>query len=338
MQDLTKRQKQLLRCLVLNFTEDAVPVGSDHLVKRFRLKYSSATVRNEMAALEDRGFIHQPHSSSGRVPTDLGYRHYVNNLMRRETLNPEYRQKIEGGFQDSSRNLEEILRGASHLLSSISNELAVVLTPWMCNWVFDRMEFLSLSDNKLLVVIRVQSRQTKTVVLEVESSLKQKDLDRSAEILNERLSGLRLDEIKNTISDRLRGVEDGNSDLLRKTVSTADTLFDFAEPLAVHTSGTQNMLRQPEFSDQEMMGRVLSLIEDRQELLEVMLDRNHNAQVSIGNENPTHRLSSFSVVKAAYSVGNEIGTIGVVGPVRMPYRRIVPLVEHMAATMSALLS
>ena len=337
MQELTKRQKQLLRCLVLSFTENAIPVGSDHLVKQYRLKYSSATVRNEMAALEEMGFIQQPHTSSGRVPSDLGYRLYVNNLMRREAINHECRKQIEGSFCDSRQNLEELLRKASYLLSSISNELAVVLTPWMCNWIFDRMEFLSLSDNKMLVVIRVQSRQTKTVVLEVESNLKQKDLNRTAEILNERLSGLRLDEIKSSISDRLKGVQDGNSDLLRRTVNSADALFDFAEPLAMHTSGTQNMLRQPEFSDHEMMGRVLSLIESRNDLLEVLLDSNPEPRVSIGQENPTDRLQSFSVVKAAYTVGNEVGTIGVVGPVRMPYRRILPLVEHMAATMSALL-
>ncbi len=335
MQELTRRQKILLRCVIRNFIETATPVGSEHLVKRYHLAYSSATVRNDMMALEKMGYLEQPYASSGRVPSDLGYRAYVTRLMRKEMLRHEDRIRIDEGIQQAHGNLRRILSEASQILGTISNELGVVLTPWMCNWVFDRIEFIALSDNKVLAVIRVQSRQAKTVILEIASTLKQEELNQTAEILNERLNGLRLEEIRNSIGLRIQDVSGGHPDLIRKMVDAARDLFNFSEPLDVHTSGTQNMLMQPEFSNQQMMQHVLALVEERQDLLEIMQDHCPRPRVSIGRENPNERFQAFSVVKATYTVGQEEGTIGVIGPTRMPYRRIVPLVEHMAEAMSA---
>ena len=324
----------MLRCIVRNYIETATPIGSDQLVKQYRLGYSSATVRNDMMALEETGYLKQPHTSSARIPSDLGYRAYVTSLMRREALSPEERIRIEERIRREQGNLRRLFGEASRILGEISRELGVVLTPWMCNWVFDRLEFVALSDNKVLVVIRAESRQAKTVILEIESELKQEDLDKTAALLNERLNGLRLEEIRNSISERMKEVAGGHPELIRRMVGAAEDLFNFAEPLDVHTSGTQNMLMQPEFANPSMMREVLLLVEERQDLLEALKDVTPSPGISIGRENPTERLQAFSVVKATYSVGKETGSIGVIGPIRMPYRRIVPLVEHMAAIMS----
>lgn len=338
MSELKTRQKSVLRCIVQSYIETASPVGSNLLVKKHRLDCSPATIRNEMANLVAMGYIKQPHTSAGRVPTDEGYRFYVDCLMKRERLSPRERQEIRGRMEKARGDVSLILEEASRILGKISKELGVVFTPWVSWGIFDRLELIGLSQRKVLVVIHVRSRLVKTVILEVESDLEQGDLGKTAAVLNERFSGLTLEEIQRTISDRIRDVRRGNPALVRCVAESASDLFNFSEPLEVHTCGTQNILAQPEFSDVSMLERILTLIDDRRDLVHLFQRKVGETGVAIGRENKDKRLNSFTVIAACYRRGRDVGNLGVIGPTRMRYRKILPLVDYVARTMSQFLS
>jgi len=338
MQGLSKRQKTLLRHIVQNYIDTAAPVGSDHLVKKHRLDCSPATVRNEMANLESMGFIRQPHTSAGRVPSNKGYRYYVSHLMRPEKLKPEHQNRIDSQIGRFTGDVRKIFEEASQILGKISNELGLVLTPWMSNWVLDRLELISLSSRKILVVIRVRSRSVKTVVLEISSDFSTEDLSNTESLLNERLSGLTLDDIQNTMFDRTRDVNRGNPSIIREMVNSVEELFGLSGSTELLTAGTRNILSQPEFSEKKMVDAFLGLVENRNDLVCAMKESCDAPQISIGDENDNCRLSAFSIVKAGYRMGGNTGAIGVIGPTRMPYNRIVPLVNHVAVSISHHLS
>jgi len=338
MLELTTRQKKILHSLVQRFIETATPVSSSCLVNNYKLNCSSATVRNELADLEAGGFIQQPYTSAGRVPTDKGYRFYVNVLKSWKTITEEEHEQIYGCMEEAGGNLKVILEEASRILGTISNELGVVLTPWLTWGIFDRLELIKLSSCKILVVLHVRSRLVKTVILEVKSDLHEKDLEITASILNERLSGLTLQEIKTTIADRMRNVIVGDNVLMRHVIQRASRLFDFSEPLDVHMAGTQNILSQPEFSNSSLFESVIGLIEDKSELIHLFHRKVQKPEITIGMEHGDTKLQPFTVITAPYNRGKDVGTLGVIGPTRMHYQRVLPLVNTMADMMSQFLS
>ncbi|MBN2030466.1 heat-inducible transcription repressor HrcA [bacterium] len=334
----TERHKHVLRFIVRSYIDTALPVGSKHLVQKYGMKYSSATVRNDMATLERIGYIKQPHTSAGRIPTDEGYKFYVESLMKKEKLSTQEKEKIYKRMDQIGGNVHLFLEEVSKILGQISQELSIVITPWISNGIFDRLELIRLNEAKILVVIHVQNRMVKTVILTVNSDLKQSELEKAASILNERLNGLTLNEIQQTIQDRVQDIRDSNRLLLQKVIDAASDIFDFSEPFEVYTGGTQHILFQPEFTDIHMLQSILSLIDNRKNLIHLFNRNRTRTDVRIGQENEDKRLHSFTVITTSYKRGNDVGTLGIVGPTRMRYSRILPLIETMGAMMSRYLS
>ena len=336
--ELKVRQRKILYWIVRDYIDTASPVGSHYLVNKYHLEWSPATVRNEMASLEEAGYIKQPHTSAGRVPADKGYRLYVDSLMRMGQLSPKEREHIHKRIEKAGGDVNLILGEASVILGKISNELSVVLAPWVSWGIFDRLELIGLSERKILVVIHVRNRLVKTVILEVPVDLNERDVEETASIFNERLSGLTLEEIQNTLKERMQSVNRGNRVLVRRIIESATVLFNFSEPLEIHTCGAQNILTQPEFSDISMLEHIFALIDDKKKLMHLFHRKLRDTEVTIGQENSDERLRPFAIIAAAYMRGKDIGTLGVIGPTRMPYRRVVPLVDYMAKTISQFLS
>ncbi len=338
MDVLTKRQKKIFRLVVMNHFRTAVPVGSTHLVKERSLDCSAATIRKEMTVLEERGFLAQPHTSAGRVPTDKGYRHYLDYIMKQEPLDPHIRNEIENNICEARGNVKLILETASRILGVASQELGVVLTPWIAWGILDRLELIELTDNRILVVIRLRDRLVKTVVLDLPKKPSQSALNRVASILNERLSGLSLEEINTSIKSRINDVGLPEREIMTTIVDSQHLLFDFTEPLDVHTCGTQNIVGKPELSDSDNLNNFFRLIDDRQRLIGLFHRQVNKTEVYIGRENRDEKLNPFSVVTCCYRRGRDVGSLGVIGPKRMPYHKVVPLVDAMAETMSRFLS
>jgi len=334
MQQLNRRQKEILRCTIRQYVDSACPVGSKHLVKQYSLVFSPATIRSEMSNLEDMGYLSQPHVSAGRVPTEKGYRFYVDTLMQSRGLSREEKQAVQDTINDAGTDMNTILVEASKILSSISQELSVVITPWIAWGVFDKLELIPLTEGKALAVIYVKSRLVKTVVLKIDADITESDLLGASSVLNERLSGLTLQEIQETIQERIRDVHDPYREVVNTISCCSGALFNFAEPLDVHYSGTRNIIRQPEFSSSDRMESLFALIDDKNRLKNIFDRGITDVKVYIGNENQSEELKSLTVVATSYTRGRDTGALGVVGPTRMRYHKIVPLVHYVASTMS----
>lgn len=340
---LSPRERVILNLIVENFVTKASPVGSRYLAKRSGLNLSAATIRNVMMDLEERGLITQPHTSAGRVPTDLGYRVYVDSLMEVRHLNRQDRRAILERLRRVAENADQILETASHVLGQISSQLGVVLAPRFYQGVYDRMEIVPISEKRILVVISIRSGLVKTISMEIEGEISQESLYETTRVLNERLHGLTLKEIKQTIDKRLRNVSVGNESLIQRFVASADRLFHFAEREEFHVGMTSRILAQPEFSDQEHLLQLLSLIENKDILLHVF-ERSQNEEkaagrisITIGEENREELMRNCSVITTTYHMGNVTGTLGVIGPTRMNYAYMVALVQYMARVLSSTL-
>jgi heat-inducible transcriptional repressor len=228
LRDLNEREKEVLELIIQNFILTATPVGSRYLAKRSDLGLSDATIRNVMADLEDEGYITHPHTSAGRVPTDKGYRFYVNTMMRISALPQSERLKIDQNIMQLTASVptsDDVLRESSKILGKLSKQIGVALSPKLSKGIFEKLDIVSLSSSKLMVIISIQSGLVKTIMLEVRSEIPRQKLDELAQLLNERLSGLALEEIRMSFVERIADYSD-ETGLIRVFIDSAERLFD----------------------------------------------------------------------------------------------------------------
>lgn len=336
---LTQRESFILKSLIMNFVDCATPIGSQFLSKAYRNRLSSATIRNVMMELEGKGLVTQPHTSAGRIPTDLGYRYYVNGLMMMEKLSKSERHKINDDLQNVSDDVvEAILEKSCEVLSKISNQLGVILSPRFYQGKFEKIELVSLSENKLLVIITITSGLVKTIIMEIKSTIPKDKLENTTQILNERLSGLTLKQIRNTFTTRMSDVSYGDEELISQFSESVDKIF-FIENDYVHLKGTQNIFSQPEFSNQENISKILELFDNQKILIRVFNDLTKDDEkisITIGQENKEELINNCSLITAVYKIGDITGTLGVLGPTRMKYEKVTSLVDYIAKVISNL--
>jgi heat-inducible transcriptional repressor len=339
-EDLNERERSVLRHVVHNYIQTAVPVGSRVLSKRFEEHLSPATIRNVMADLEESGYLSHPHTSAGRVPTDLGYRYYIDFLMELQQLSETERQTIET-LIDQNIEAEELLRETSKLLGKISKQLSIVSSPHLSSGIFEKLELIPLSSAKLLVVISIRSGLVKTVMLEVDSELRRETLHQISQLLNERLSGLTFQQIRDTFAERVKDVQGEKSGLVRLFIESVELLFDDTkEREKVHISGTQNIIEQPEFEDPKNFRSIIELVENEEVIVHLL--QKHEATdkdfvVTIGAENQEDKARDYSIVTATYNIDGVSGRVGIIGPKRMNYAKVIPLVDHVAKTIAQML-
>jgi heat-inducible transcriptional repressor len=332
---LTDREKRILELVVEIYVRTATPVSSKYLAKRFGLGLSPATIRHVLGELEVKGYLSQPHISAGRIPSDKGYRFYVDHLMKVRTLAKKERAAIRAAVAMSSVDVRRILEAASGVLGNISSQLGVVMEPLFFQGIFQKLELVSVSDSRLMVVISIKSGLVKTIMMEVESGLSRHVLAETSTILNERLSGLSVREVKETIDERLRDVRGGDEKLIRYIVKSSNRLFDFSKESDIMLSGALNITSSPEFSDRNYAEKILSLISDKEGLWDCFADAfQEDFSIRIGTENPGVSFDGCSMITASYHVGDVAGRVGVVGPTRMSYKRIVPLVDYMGQLLT----
>lgn len=339
-EDLNERERSVLWHVVHNYIQTAVPVGSRVLSKRIENQLSPATIRNVMADLEESGYLSHPHTSAGRVPTDLGYRYYIDFLMELQQLSEPEKQSIETLIEQNVE-AEELLRETSKLLGKISKQLSVVSSPHLSSGIFEKLELIPLSSAKLLVVISIRSGLVKTVMLEVHADIRRETLQQISQLLNERLSGLTFQQIRDTFAERVKDMQTEKSGLVRLFIESVDQLFDDSkEREKVHISGTQNIIEQPEFVDPRNFRSVIELVENEEVIVHLL--QKHEATdrdfvVTIGAENEEDKAKDYSVVTATYNIDGVSGRVGIIGPKRMNYAKVIPLVDHVAKTIAHML-
>lgn len=338
--ELTQREQEVLRYIIQNFIVTASPVASKALVDRYRLNVSSATVRNAMNSLESKGLLDHPHTSSGRIPTEQGYRLYVNSLMQVSVLSKQERQILDTLQNFLATDLDEAVQTAARILARLSNLLTVVIAPKLGDGIFRKMELVSISSNRILVVLTIESGLVKTYSVEVQSEISSGEMERVSRFLNERLQGYRLSEISSKIREMLADYEENDqSGLIRVFIDSADTIFDDRHLRKFHFGGVEYMALQPEFNDLGNYRGIVELLEN-EDMIVHLFDQHEqqglesDVQIRIGKENKIRQIEQCSVVSANYHYGGIRGTIGLVGPTRMNYSRMVALVEQLANRFS----
>jgi heat-inducible transcriptional repressor len=333
---LSEREGEILRLVVSDFIDTADPVGSRTLARRYPLGISPASIRNTMSDLEDRGYLDHPHTSAGRIPTELGYRVFVDQLMKRQSLSREEGQLMREEMERAASHQELFLKECSRLLGRLSNLLGVVLSPRLSGAVLDRMEAVPLSSSRLMFVISLRGGLFKTIVLEVESELDRRDVDAAVSLLNERLAGLTLHAIRESCASRMHDVSDEKTGIVRLVFKSAALLFSEPSDGRLRFAGAQYILAQPEFQeDPEALRDLISLLEEEVAVVQLFedgmeTDASRRVSVRIGSENIDGKADKYSIVAASYQLGEATGTIGIIGPKRMDYVRVVALVEGMA--------
>ncbi len=339
-EDLSEREKTILRHIVHYYVQAAIPIGSRWIAKYLDMGLSPATIRNVMADLEFMGFLDHPYASAGRMPTDKGYRFYVDYLMEVEALQEQEQDTIRGALS-STEDQEELLRQSSKLLGKISQQLSIITSPHLSSGTFEKLELVSISNSRLLVIISIKGGLVKTITLEVQAELKRNVLEELSSIMNERLSGLTLSDVRTSFAERMRDVSDNKSGLVRLFIDSVDKLFDDSPELEkIHIGGTSDVLKQPEFEHPEDFRSIIELIDNQQMIIHVLEKKDANQSgvtVSIGSENENNALKNYSVLTTNYSLGGVSGGVCVVGPRRMNYSKVVPLVDYIARTISSML-
>lgn len=340
-EELNEREREILRHVVYNYIQTAIPVGSRYISKKFESHLSPATIRNAMADLEESGYLSHPHTSAGRVPTDIGYRYYIDFLMDVEQLSQRDKLEIQNQLGGNTEP-ETLLRETSKLLGKISKQLSIVSSPHISSGIFEKLELIPISSSKVLVIISIRSGLVKTLMLEVGTEIPRQLLEQVGRMLNERLSGLTLLEIRDTFVERIRDLQDERSGLIRLFIDSVDLLFDdVKEREKLHISGTQNIIDQPEFIDPKNFRSVIELIENDDiivHLLEKHEELDKDFVITIGTENNEEKAKEYSIVTATYNTEGVTGRVGIIGPTRMNYSKVIPLVDHVAKSIAKILS
>ncbi len=337
---LTARSQKVLEAIILHYIQDAEPVGSRTVSKKDTMGLSPATIRNVMADLEEVGFLMQPHTSAGRIPTDRAFRFYVDSILEVQKLSLSARDKIEIGLQDEGLDINEIMRRASSLLSLLSKQAGVVLAPRFGSLIFKRIEFIKLREKKILVIVVSKTGEVLNRLIEYDEQISQDDLDKYSRYLTEIMGGLSLVETKRKIMEEMKKEKVIFDRLMYNALQLSQKVLENEGEGDLYIEGKINVIQSPEFADMEKIRILLHAFEEKTKIVK-LLDKAlaaHGIQIFIGEENEFSEMKDCSVVAAPYSKENyTLGTLGVIGPTRMDYSTIVPIVDYTAKIVSKIL-
>ncbi len=329
---LTARQGSILRIIVGDYVDKAVPVGSDHIAKVHPVGVSSATIRNEMAALEDDGFITHPHTSAGRIPSDKGYRYYVESLMESGELPPPVQQHFRSRLAELEGEVDRWAELAASLLAQMVEAVAVITLPSAPSTRFRHLELVALQEFALLVVLVLQEARVRQHLLHLEHGIQQEELT----LLSHRLSAVHTGK---TAFEIAQAPPPGTplEDHVTKSIVRLMEAEDQRTAQDLQMTGLRHLLGQPEFASSERLTGLIEMVDDKDHMVTLLprLATTDGVQVVIGSENPEAQLREFSIVVSTYGVlGQFSGTLAVLGPTRMRYQRTMAAVGFLARLMS----
>jgi heat-inducible transcriptional repressor len=341
--ELTERERRVLEAVIQSYVETAQPAGSNAIARRFGLGVSPATIRNTMSDLEEKGLLYHPHTSAGRVPTDVAYRLYVDSLLPLPPMAMREHDQLSSQIGGRGTAVEAILRRAAQSLGVISQELGVAIGPRLDNSVLERLDLVRLSSDRVLVALTLLGGVVRTIFVEARGEVADAALLEVTRVLNERIAGLTLREIKASVGLRLRDTDPtrGAAELLNVFIEEGEQLFDAAlQGDDTVLLGQPSLLAdQPEFATVDNMRKLVALTETREHLADLLRRRSDTPgiTITIGNEHQDPKLENFTIVTAQYRSGTVAGVIGVIGPTRMPYDKVISLVTHTSRLITDLL-
>ena len=355
-EQLDERKVKILKAIIKNYLETGEPVGSRTISKFTDMKLSSATIRNEMADLEELGYIVQPHTSAGRIPTDKGYRLYVDDMMSEKEQNITNRENevavkeqelssMKDMLGEKVEKVEELLQNVAKVLAKDTNYATMVTTPKVTG---NKLKFVQLSQleaNKILAVIVMEGNLIRNKVITVSEDLSQENLLKLNILINTTLTGLTLEQMNLSIVSKMENQAGEHINLVKEVLDAIVDTISSADDLKIYTSGATNIFKYPELSDSTKASELIYALEEKQSLSDLVVDddnsvdeqdssSNNGIQVYIGNETPIESMKDCSVVTATYELQDGMkGTIGIIGPKRMDYEKVVETLKNMRAQL-----
>ena len=339
-QELSERKLKILQAIIKNYLETGEPVGSRTISKYADLNLSSATIRNEMSDLEEMGYILQPHTSAGRIPSDAGYRLYVDRMMEEKDREVTEMKELVIQRQDK---MELLLKQMVKVLAANTNYAAMISGPQYHRTKLKFIQLSIVSDTQILATVVAEGNVVKNKLLEIQHGLDQKTVLEMNILLNSALNGLTIEEINLATIAKLKEQAGIHSELVNRVLdAVAESIQASQDELEIYTSGTTNIFKYPELSDKQSAQEIISAFEEKQQLAELVTqtlasDENKGIQVYIGSETPVQTMKDCSVVTATYELGQGMqGTVGIIGPKRMDYENVMKTLKTLMVELDAI--
>lgn len=336
---LSERAQLLLKVLIESYIRDGQPVGSRTLSRESGLALSSATIRNVMADLTELGFVTSPHTSAGRIPTDKGYRLFVDTLLKLKPLQGDEIDELQRRLTSHQDEPKSLVAVASQMLSTITHMAGVVTLPRQVHAAISQIEFLSLSDNRVLTILVVNGREVQNRIMQMERHYTSDELRRAANYLNDQFRGRTMPEVRDELLNQLQETRQHLNKLMLDAIQLAQQVVEREAGYVM--AGETNLMDFAELSNVEKLRRLFDAFNEKRDILH-LLDlslRADGVQIFIGQESGYNILDDCSIVTAPYTLDNEVvGVLGVIGPTRMAYERVIPIVDITARLLGAALN
>ncbi|MFF5993662.1 heat-inducible transcriptional repressor HrcA [Lysinibacillus sp. KU-BSD001] len=335
---LTNRQLQILQVIVDDFVTSAQPVGSRQISKKDWITFSPATIRNEMADLEELGFLEKTHTSSGRVPSEKGYRFYVDHLLQPQVMSAEEVIQIQSVFQRRMVEAEQVIKESASILSELTTYTTILLGPDVQRHKVKKFQIVPLTDQTAVAVIVTDNGHVENRVFTLPTGFSPSDIEKMVNILNDRLIGVSLQNLHLKLEVEALAV-------LKQHIQAADAVIQSLIQVTsgqkegkIYYAGKTNMLNQPEFHDLNKVRMLMDLMDKESQIQNLFKSKDASIQIRIGSENNHLAMENCSVITASFGVGEESGSIAIIGPTRMDYQRVVTIIDLMRRGLSNALS
>ena len=337
---LDDRKVTILKAIIKTYLETGEPVGSRTISKYSDLKLSSATIRNEMSDLEEMGFIIQPHASSGRIPTDLGYRLYVDRMLKQQKLGDEDKKIVNTMINRNVNQIEYLMNETARLISKMTNYTTIFSEPVVKNTTFNKVRFMSLNDKDLMIIIAAEGNVIRNKIVSLHYMPDEDRLYEISRVISDKLHGQIIENIDTALVDQLYNDLNGYDEIVSLLMDFIDEIGKSSGMGKLHFSGTNNILAFPEFSDVEKAKSLFKTLEKTDSLSNLLAENTgKDMQVYIGNETGIEEMKDCSIVTTTYEFGDNItGTIGILGPTRMDYSQVVSVLNSMVENIECVLT
>ena len=335
--ELDSRARDVLREIIMQHVATGEAISSRSLAKSGRFRLSPASLRNVMADLEDLGYLQQPHTSAGRIPTDRGYRFFIDHIMRSRSLTLHEREVIDDQVGHANE-IDEVLQQTSRLLSKMSDQVGVVFMPTLLQFTVRSMDFVSVAENKIMCILVGTNGVVVNKVIESRLSFSREELEKISRYITSEFSGMTLDAIRRRLIRLTEEERAQNDQMLQKTISLGIEAVDDVAPVEheLYVEGTTSMLMKPDYVDAASLRKTMLALQERQKLIELLNSclTEDGLQILIGSETDFTQVHNFSLVARRYGSHAPLGMVGIIGPMRMEYARMAPLVDYLSRALS----